>query len=198
MIQSLLFSTLLTFSTINLAAVISDPSFGHVISNELGQTPKKLHSVRNKLAKLTEIDISETSIGNISLHDRMQKIINILGQPEQLDTKNIPVCLRGELVMRYKKLGTNILINYEGTVAALEIKNPAYPTSKGVRVGDSVGKFKKAYQDYNYLTFDESSQLGRGAQSFVILINEGALSPEMRFFTRHEKIESISVTTTCD
>ncbi|WP_309733921.1 hypothetical protein [Chamaesiphon sp. OTE_75_metabat_556] len=148
--NNLFCSTLLTFIIAN--TIIANPcsSSGYTIPNKQDQ----IQLVRNNLANFKAIDISRTYIGKIKLGDSMQKVISILGQPKERDTKNVNTgCIVDELViLRYKNL--DIIIDEGGYVSNIDTTNPAYSTTEGIHVGNSIGKFKKAYQRYQYDVYE--------------------------------------------
>jgi hypothetical protein len=106
-----------------------------------------------------------------------------LQKPRERDTKNINTgCIIDELIiLRYKNL--DITINENGSVSNISTTSLAYPTTEGIRVGDSIRKFKSAYQKYQY-------EVNEGADEGDSLVIRGKEFYGFKLFIRHGKIIS--------
>ena len=126
--------------------------------------------------KLVNINVSKVSIESIGLEMNLQKVKKRLGKPVQQNTsirENIDsLCIQAKYgtILKYNKLEFLLLgdnLN-NSSVYSIETSNPAYATTEGVRVGDSIIKLKRAYAKYNY----------RQTENRIVYSNNHGLTPE--------------------
>lgn len=118
--------------------------------------------------KLVNIDASKISIASVKLGMNPQEVKKRFRKSTQQKTstrKNVDsLCIQDkyQTIIKYDRLEFLILgdtLN-SGSVYSIKTSNPAYSTSEGIRVGDSISKLKRRYAKYNYSQTENSIVYG--------------------------------------
>jgi hypothetical protein len=133
--------------------------------------------------KAREIDILKISIGRLMLGIKSKEVIKILGQPQQRQQIE-NVCTERGTRLKYNNLEVFLADSRDAASNPIQIlftistTNPSYATSEGVRVGDPIGKAKKAYAQYkstlNSQLLTYPANLGESSLSFKV--NKGLIT----------------------
>jgi hypothetical protein len=133
-------NALITLFTIALLSGVSSAS--------LVRSAQKNDSLISQSDKSREIDISKISIGRLKLRMNVKEVKKILGQPSQRQQIK-DMCLENATKLKYNKLEITLYNPPNPSdIFSISTSNPSYSTSEGIRVGDSIGKAKRAYAKY--------------------------------------------------
>jgi hypothetical protein len=135
----------------------------------------------NQSAPAEQIDVTSISIGRLKIGMEINTVISLLGQPIQRKRSNS--CVGDTTNLKYKNLEIDLL---DDKIIFINTSSRLYATEKGLRVGDSVNKVKKAYSKF------KPEEIGKSSVSFFNSSDGGRLS----FATKNGKVTRIILLST--